>query len=391
MPDQKQDIMILMPYDLSTVQGSTAVYHMAKGISKQHNVHLFSKSKPDFKVSSYHPLPDTQSTLLPSLIIYNLLLLPKALYFYLLYSPNIIYSYKGVLLPPYILSLVFKSSWILDLRTPPLEQQVERRKENGNWGFFAIAYFRLYKELYKRTLPQTGHIITLSEGVKDILTSDYNVRGNRITVIPLGVDTERFRPRGIDDKENGKKCTRIVYIGVIKRYREFDVVLQSLSKLPSTENIELHIIGKGDDIYIKEMKKLSSKLGISDVICWHGYIDHKKIPEKLSTMDVGLSPLPPDESYQVSCPANVIEYLATGLPVICTDITPHRDIFEEGHTGFFYEAGDIHQLGNKINTIQNMDRKQKLLSKQQARNGAMEYDWSNILDDVEDIIFDLVK
>ena len=385
MTTDKKDLMILMPYDISNVQGSTAVYHITNGVSETHNVHLFSKQKPDFNVSSYHPLPDAQSSYLPSLLIYNFLLLPKITYYYLYYSPDLIYSYKGFLLPPYILNW-FNPGWIVDLRTAPLEQQIERRKDNEDWGQVEKVYFLLYKLLYSITLPHADNIITLSPGIRRILIEDYGVCSNNITIIPLGVDTERFSPKRFRDDQTVRKTLHIAYIGVIKSYREFDIILKSLARLPSSEGVELHIFGKGNEEYIEEMKILASELGITKRVRWHGYIGHNKIPEELYQMDVGLSPLPPDNSYQVSCPAKVMEYLAMGLPVICTDIIPHREMVDDGETGFFYESGDAEQLSKVIRNVNALSVEDRGLISRKSREVALNHDWSNMINTVNQLI-----
>lgn len=50
---------------------------------------------------------------------------------------------------------------------------------------------------------------------------------------------------------------------------------------------------------------------------------------------------------------NILEFQMAGLPVICTDLQPHREMVEDGKSGLLYPVGDIAQLTAHLRNLLN--------------------------------------
>jgi glycosyltransferase involved in cell wall biosynthesis len=70
------------------------------------------------------------------------------------------------------------------------------------------------------------------------------------------------------------------------------------------------------------------------------------VPNVLRCIDIGVL-VSSSESFSNA----IVEYMATGLPVVCTDVGGAREAVEDGVNGFVVDPGNYHQLAEKIMNI----------------------------------------
>ena len=103
---------------------------------------------------------------------------------------------------------------------------------------------------------------------------------------------------------------------LIKR-KNHETILKALSQLKELSNIHYLLCGHGTlDTYLRD---LAEQLGISHMVTFAGY--REDILKILQTADLFLFP-----SYQEGLPMALLEAMACGLPVVCSDIRGSRDL-----------------------------------------------------------------
>ena len=103
---------------------------------------------------------------------------------------------------------------------------------------------------------------------------------------------------------------------LIKR-KNHETILKALSQLKELSNVHYLLCGHGAlDTYLRD---LAEQLGISHMVTFAGY--REDILKILQTADLFLFP-----SYQEGLPMALLEAMASGLPVICSDIRGSRDL-----------------------------------------------------------------
>jgi len=378
----RTSITILTTNDIGDVQGSTEQYYVVEALGETHDVHLFAPTDPSFNDIEYHHLPNSGPV--PALIWYNIILLPVFLLHVINVKPDIFYTYKGFLSVPVLANRLFGIMWICDLRTEPTEQDREIRKDKGQYSWLTDIYFDAFDILYRTTLPEADKVFALSEELMQRLRDNYDVAEDQLILVPLGVDTGRFEPNIIDSYKYDR--IDIVYVGTVRLDRGLEICLESIAGLSRQDQIQFHVIGKGPQVEVQELKSLAKEFDIEDQVTWHGFVDHEKLHTYLAEMNFGMSPTPARERYIVMSPAKVYEYLAMGLPVICSDLSAHRRILEDGQTGFFFEPGDSSALTQQIERVLELDPQELEVSRELARNVALENDWNERIKTIEDAI-----
>lgn len=79
-----------------------------------------------------------------------------------------------------------------------------------------------------------------------------------------------------------------------------------------------------------------------------GRLDCKGINELYGQAMIGLCILKPIENYYYSKPIKVYEYMAAGLPYICSDFPGWRTVAEESGAGICVDPGDIEGIRTTI-------------------------------------------
>lgn len=374
-------IAIFTASDISKTQGSTEVHYLTKYLSEDYNVHVYSCYNPDLDDITYHQI--LSFSRIPALL-YNIVFMPYFLTHMWKHDFDLLYSYKDFNLLPYLLSRFTGTRWVIDLRTKPIQQKEEWDEISGVWFYLRQLYYSLYKQIYIFTLPRAEAVITLSHPLKEYLIREYSVESSNIHLVPLGVDVELFQ-----FNENNSEISDsidLVYLGSITKHRGLDLFINLLAQDKIRNSFHLHLIGDGPQTYIQKLKQKIRDNGLENSVTWYGYVDHDNIPDVLSRMDVAVSPLPEHDSYEVSSPAKIYEYLAVGLPVICTDITPHRNLLKEGETGFFFDYESPETLPSILNKIYKMESTDWQSRRKQARRKALDNSWSSRLKTVTKII-----
>ena len=110
----------------------------------------------------------------------------------------------------------------------------------------------------------------------------------------------------------------------------------------SIPNAVLWLIGDGVDK--DELSKLAEELSVADSVVFWG---HRENPcDFIRSSDLYISP-----SKKEGMPFNIIEALGCGKTVIASDVKGHRDIIEDGKSGFLFKVSDTDALAELVQAI----------------------------------------
>ncbi len=182
-----------------------------------------------------------------------------------------------------------------------------------------------------KKMVNTCHVVFAGSDNLKLLVEN---AGGKAVLIPTGISCEKYR---FDLRnKNSIRMVTIGWIGNAKFYSQdlLEVLLPPLKSILSTGiRIRLKLIGTiGQD----EMKNRFSDLNGLDVqyvdsIDWG---DTEKVNEALADVNIGVYPLLPKNENLYKCGFKALEYLASGIPVVSSDISINKLIVRHGETGF---------------------------------------------------------
>jgi glycosyltransferase involved in cell wall biosynthesis len=216
---------------------------------------------------------------------------------------------------------------------------------------------------------------------------------NKIRIVPTGADLDTFLParNGYQIRQkfgipNSSPLLIFVgHLGKTNRYKGIDYLIRAFKKvLKEVEEVKLLIIGGGD--WLPELKSLSGKLELNNAIIFTGPIENHHLPDYYAAADAFVLPSirGPENS-----PVVLFEAMASGLPVIATDLPGVNEIVRPEETGLLVEPRNIPELKTALVRVLSDPDFQSSAGKK-ARVLAESYSWHQCAHDMENIYGELL-
>jgi phosphatidylinositol alpha-mannosyltransferase len=198
-----------------------------------------------------------------------------------------------------------------------------------------------------------------------------NLYGTEAVVIPNGIDYPRFKSRTFAEKRTLSPNLRIGFLGRFEEVRKgLPLLLEALPKiLKAMPNVELIIAGPGDQ------EKILSKLdaGVAKHLKFLGKISEEEKVEFLSSLDLYVAPNTGGESFGII----LAEAMASGAPVLASNIPAFSDLLAGGEHGALFESEDASSLANTAISLLRNSAKLEELS-ENGRKAAIRFDWESV-------------
>jgi len=205
---------------------------------------------------------------------------------------------------------------------------------------------KIVKPLIKFVLKKADLITCDAEHMKKSMV-DLGASPSKIKIIYFGTDAQKFSP-GPRDEELIKEL-KIQDSPVIISLRSFEPIYDIetliraipiiLKELPEAKFI---IAGKGSEE--EKLKNLAKDLNILESIRFPGFISNADLPRYLKTSDIYVSTSLSDAGLSSS----TAEAMASGLPVIITDIGENEKWVKGGESGYLIPVKNSNILAEKI-------------------------------------------
>lgn len=175
-------------------------------------------------------------------------------------------------------------------------------------------------------------------------------RAKDAMIVPNAVSEAFFRAREsvTNDRQTLGLPEGVPVIGVpgtLRPVKGHSFLLRAVPKILAEEPAcYVAITGDGDEVYKRELKALTRKLGIEDHVCFLGTVNHME--EFFRACDVICVP-----SASESFGRTVIEAFACGTPVIATAVGGMREIVRNGENGILVEYGNAIQLAMEMTKL----------------------------------------
>jgi glycogen(starch) synthase len=226
----------------------------------------------------------------------------------------------------------------------------------------------------RSTLRKADAIIVLTEHTAAALRAD-GVPPDRISVIASGFDPRLFAEvrSGSTDLFPELDRPRIGYVGRLAAQKGVASLVSAFGAM--REQAELVLVGDGPER--DRIVELVS--GSPDHITMHGFVEHSIVPRVLASLDVLVLPSVYEEMGSV-----LVEAMASGLPVVASDVGGVPQLVEDGGTGLLVPPGDVAALAAALDRLVTDDHLRARLSAGAAAR-AQRYAWPPLASRVADV------
>lgn len=210
---------------------------------------------------------------------------------------------------------------------------------SSRFGFVTVAESHAYPDNvtapFQRLVDATRYrAFCLWVTISQYLANHYHSLGvpeNKLMVLPDAVDLRLFkRPNCLPPSPYSPKRPIVTYSGHLYDYKGIPTILQTAVLLPK---IHFHLVGgHPEDISRQQMK--IDEMDLHNVTL-HGLKPHSEVPSYLWHADILLMPPSIHHPSAVwTSPVKLGEYLASGTPVVATDIPALRDWLTDDEVKF---------------------------------------------------------
>jgi D-inositol-3-phosphate glycosyltransferase len=227
------------------------------------------------------------------------------------------------------------------------------------------------------------------------LTNLYGADPGKITVVPAGVDTDLFYPRnkakvrqelGLPDLDT----PILLFVGRIERLKGIDTLLEAVAVVSRTctgRNLKALIVGGGgqteeENAELRRIVQLHRDLNLEDQVEFVGSKPQEMLPLYYAAADITVMP-----SHYESFGLVAVESMASGTPVIASNVGGLSFTVLDGETGYLVEEENHFMLAERVHTLLKNPELRDKLGEQAARH-ALRYSWETIADQLSHVYSD---
>lgn len=200
------------------------------------------------------------------------------------------------------------------------------------------------RSMLHQKLSDAAYIVAISEYNQRFLVDHYGEWINQKThIIHCGIYLENYKNEYVPFKKPGK--FEIISIGSLRPYKGFVFLLDTCYMLKQEigTNFRCRIVG-GGELWSSLVKKME-QLDIKDVVELVGPKNQSEVADLLKEAHCYVQPsIVTNNGKMEGIPVSLMEAMASGLPVVATNISGIPELVIDGETGILVPFGDPKSL-----------------------------------------------
>ena len=166
------------------------------------------------------------------------------------------------------------------------------------------------------------------------------------TVVYNGFDATRVAAHArVDEDGSPAGPLRVVMTGSMGGKKDYGSVISAARELTASGDKGWAFALIGDGAYREQLKSTVARCALADVVAFPE--PDLEVMGEVCTADIGVLMTDP-LVHAEGCPNSIMEYMAAGLPVVCSDSGGTRELVVDGVTGFIVRPRDVGALVERL-------------------------------------------
>jgi len=221
------------------------------------------------------------------------------------------------------------------------------------WEAHDLPQSRAARTAIRALLPRLAGIVCITRGLRDELQS-LGVAGHRLLVAPDAVDLARFTD--MPSREDARRqlglpsgARMVAYTGHLYSWKGAHALARASRLLP--DGVEVCIVG-GTPADLVSFRRFVAEERL-DRVRVIGHVPPKDVPTWLAAADVLALPNSGRESISAryTSPLKLYEYMASGRPIVASDLPSLREALTHGENAWFVAPDNPAALAAGISAI----------------------------------------
>jgi len=248
------------------------------------------------------------------------------------------------------------------------------------------------KRVTNKTLKSCNHVISLTQALKDWISSHYNLQEDKITVVPNGADIDKFAPK-VEYKKKAEELKKklnitdsvVMYAGFMDRINGIvDLAKMAPWVIRERPSVFFVFIGHGPEE--EELKALSKAYPKN--VKFLPMVHYDEMPIYYQLCDLFIIPRPSTISAETVTPLKLLEAMAMEKPVLGSNVGGIAEIIKHGENGYLFEKGNMESF--KKTLLEVLDADNTEIGKNARKTIIENYTWDKSAKILQKVYEDLV-
>ncbi len=212
--------------------------------------------------------------------------------------------------------------------------------------------YRASKALETHVVRRADEVVVICDGLKQELMGR-GVSEEKITVVPNALPPEMFDTASVDQtaamrKRFGLQEAKVVgFFGSFFEWEGLDLLIKAMpTVVAAVPSARLLLAGGGRQE--EDLRRLVEKEGLENRVVFAGRVRHEEVRALYRSADVMAYPRVSHRLTDMVTPLKPLESMAQMTPVVASAVGGHRELIEDGRTGYLFLPGDRMALARSI-------------------------------------------
>ena len=230
--------------------------------------------------------------------------------------------------------------------------------------------------------------VTITAGLRDELMRRFGSR-SRVAVIPDGVRPPSPPHDGVEAERADEHDFTIGYAGHLYPWKGVDLIIEAIVALQDTR--ALIVGGHEREPDLARLRQQAKDLDCASRVTFTGPVPPPQVAARLREADVLILPNRASAiSTEFTSPLKLFEYMASGHPIVASDLPAFREILRDGENALLVEAGNPQALVAGITRIKD-DRELGARLARQAAADVQDYTWARRAERLQALFRDVTE
>ncbi|MFH0778730.1 MAG: glycosyltransferase family 4 protein [Candidatus Eisenbacteria bacterium] len=224
-------------------------------------------------------------------------------------------------------------------------------------------------------------IIAVSELAREEIARYGKGLLKKVVVVPNGIELSEF-PLEVSPRIGAQDRVDCLAVAFMQARKGLDYLVEAAGHLKD-QNIRITVVGDGP--HFLRLKSRTERLALTDKIAFTGRLDRAEVRERFRSAQMFVLP-----SLWEGQGIVFLEAMASGLPIVATDIPGVRGMLRDGENALLVPPRDSRSLALAIEKLASSPAlRLKLASEGLAR--VREYDWNHLVKRIVSLYSSLLK
>jgi len=229
------------------------------------------------------------------------------------------------------------------------------------------------------------HGLTVASRALQTLAWARGVPKERVAYVPNGwQDTTPECGETASEPSGGKSVL------LVTRFIEFDIRWlaemwkQVIRQMPGAE---LSVVGKGFSGEEELLRRIVEAEGLDKSVKYLGWLEGDELRRRQQEAQLAIFPYEDTLINRAKCSARLVQLMASGLPIVATDVGQNGEYIEHGLSGWLVPPDDSQAFAEGVVSLLQDEQLRRILGQRARERILTRFSWHHLVEEVEEAYF----